>query len=320
MPRKTREMPILSAASALIGEATAGFFNEDSQFNHTLEIDLEMVRPDPDQARKLFSEVEIEALAQTMARDGQLQPILVRRDPDVRGGWIIVAGERRWRAAVRSGWKRILAIEHSGDHEIAALLENLQRVDLTVVEEARGVQRLIEGKGWTQAEAAEAIGKPRSDLNGVLRVLELPEDFLGDCLNSDISISRNALVELARVDEGPERDRLIALARAGRLTIHSIRAVRDAQKKTAAPTKKVSSPPGHDEPSGPRRFLFKSLDKVVDRLLELRKAGVSPDEVERALLVNLQNVISDLLGSGAEFARELPSWKAVAGGHLQDNA
>ncbi len=98
------------------------------------------IRPDPRQPRKSFPAAELEALARTMADQGQLQPILLRRDPEAADHWIIVAGERRWRAARLNGWERLRAIEHDGDAETAAMIESLQRLDLTAIEEARGLQ------------------------------------------------------------------------------------------------------------------------------------------------------------------------------------
>ena len=132
-------------------------------------------------------------LAKTMNQQGQLQPILVRRHLDERDRWIIVAGERRWRAAGLNGWTKILAIEHRGDHEVARLIENLQRVDLTAVEEARGLNRLITEKGWTQAEAGEVIGIHRTNVSALLRILTLPGDFLEECVTSHVP--RGVLIE-----------------------------------------------------------------------------------------------------------------------------
>ena len=138
-----------------------------------------------------------------------------------------------------SAWAgaRLQRWSNQGDAELAALLENLQRVDLNLVEEARGLRRLLGLRTWTQAQAAQALGKRLSDLNGVLGILQLPEDFLEGFLNSEIALSRNAMIELTRIPAGPARDELLKLARRHRLTISAIRAARDrASGGTASET------------------------------------------------------------------------------------
>ena len=169
--RNKRPSPILGTAAAMIDEASGTLVTQDSRFRHTFEVPIDAVRPDPRQARKVFDDAEIRALAATMAAHGQLQPILLRKDPEARGRWVIVAGERRWRAALTLGWRFLLAIEHDGDPEVASLIENLQRVDLTPVEEARGLERLIKDKGWRQDAAAEALGRSKAEISAILRIL-----------------------------------------------------------------------------------------------------------------------------------------------------
>jgi len=125
---------------------------------------------------------------------------------------------------VANGWPTILAIEHARDAEVATLVENLQRVDLAVVEEARGLRRLIDGKGWSQAQAAQVLGKTESEVSSTLRILTLPESLLDGLLATKNSgSSRCVLAELARVEDGPTRDRLIRAAKDGVLTQRMIR-------------------------------------------------------------------------------------------------
>jgi ParB family chromosome partitioning protein len=232
MPLRARKRsPILGAASTMIGEASTSLVSVSSEFNHTFEVDTDLVRPDPDQPRRQFDQDALAALAATLQTDGQLQPILLRPDPGADGRWIIVAGERRWRAALLNGWKKLLAIAHGGDPEIASLLENLQRVDLTPLEEARGVNRLLTEKGWTQEQAARALGKLKSDISGTLGILSLPEEVLAQVLTSEHPPSKNVLVELARINDPVVLERLVSLALAGNLTV---KALRDARRTAEA--------------------------------------------------------------------------------------
>ena len=170
MASRRKPSPLMGAATAMLDGVSDAIVREDSRFKHSMEVGIDRVRPDPGQPRKTFDEIEITMLARTMAEQGQLQPILIRRDAQIRGHWLIVAGERRWRAAMANGWPTILAIEHTGDAEVATLVENLQRVDLAVVEEARGLQRLISGKGWSQTQAAQILGKSESEVSSTLRI------------------------------------------------------------------------------------------------------------------------------------------------------
>ncbi|EGY00277.1 chromosome partitioning protein parB [Nitrospirillum viridazoti Y2] len=289
MTVKKRPSPILGAASAMIGEASGELvMSRDSRFHHSIELQVDHIAPDPEQPRKLFSEEELDGLAASMAEQGQLQPILVRRDPADRGRWIVVAGERRWRAAQRLGWGVILAIEHTGDPEVLALIENLQRVDLTPVEEARGLKRLIDGKGWTQNQAAEALGKTKGEISATLRILSLPDDVLEGVLTSELGLSRNVLVELSRVDEPAVRERLIQSARSGMLSIRTIRA---AKAQDQAPEVMEGRPSTGITTPGVN---LASVERLVTNLRSLRPAALKDRERDR--LRALRAAIDALLG------------------------
>ncbi|WP_119681499.1 ParB/RepB/Spo0J family partition protein [Indioceanicola profundi] len=292
-----RPSPILGAASAMIGDASDTLVTRDSRFRHTFEAPLERIRADPGQPRKRFDAAEIQALAATMAEQGQLQPILVRRDPDSRAGWIIVAGERRWRAAALNGWPALLAIEHSEDPEVAALIENLQRVDLTPVEEARGLQRLIEGKGWSQNQAAQALGKSKGEVSATLRILSLPEEILDGVLTSELDIPRNALVELARIESGTVRDQLVELARKGMLTVRSIRAAREAEEQKSTVQSGEPAPTRTGSKAG-IHFSVRGLEKMTTALHAARTAGHTLGAEERRCLEQLKAEIDSILAGG----------------------
>ena len=134
------------------------------------------VRPGQFQPRRNFGEEELQALATSIGEKGVLQPVLVRRHPDEAGCWELVAGERRWLAAQRAGLRDIPAIVHDlSDRETleAAIVENVQRQDLTPLEEAEGYSRLIAEFGYTQEALAKIVGKSRSHVANSLRLLNL---------------------------------------------------------------------------------------------------------------------------------------------------
>lgn len=140
------------------------------------EVLLAHVHPNPDQPRTSFKPEEIEELANSIKRDGLLQPILVRR---VGGQYEIIAGERRWQACRSLGMETIPVRFWMADEDKAlelALVENIQRSDLNPIEEAYGYKRLMERRGMTQSEVAQTVSKGRSTIANALRLLDLPEE------------------------------------------------------------------------------------------------------------------------------------------------
>ncbi|HEX5971561.1 MAG TPA: ParB/RepB/Spo0J family partition protein [Gemmatimonadaceae bacterium] len=142
--------------------------------------DLQRIRiaeisPNHFQPRRTFTEAELAELEASLRANGLLQPITVR--PKGPGKWELVAGERRLRAATRLGWTEIPAVVRDFDDRAMltlALVENLQRSDLNALEEAEGYQRLIDEFGLTQQQVADAVGKDRTTITNLLRVLSLP--------------------------------------------------------------------------------------------------------------------------------------------------
>ena len=142
------------------------------------EVAIELIRPGVFQPRRRFGEDELEALAQSVREKGVLQPLLVRPVDEAEAAFELIAGERRWRAAQRAGLHQVpVLVRALGDVEALeiALIENLQREDLTSLEEAEAYRRLVDEFGRTQANIAEALGKSRSHVANTLRLLGLPE-------------------------------------------------------------------------------------------------------------------------------------------------
>lgn len=134
------------------------------------------IRPNPLQPRRSFSEPALSELAASVERHGVLQPVVVARAPE--GGYHLIAGERRWRAAKMAGLKTVPAVVRDavdGTEQLAlALIENLQREDLTPIEEARAYHHLRVELGLSQEEIAQRVGKDRSTVANALRLLQLP--------------------------------------------------------------------------------------------------------------------------------------------------
>ena len=148
------------------------------------------IEPRRDQPRKTFEREALEALADSIATYGVLQPIIVRENTSFPGSYEIIAGERRWRAAKMAGLSEIPVVILTGDElKMAqiALIENIQREDLNPVEEAAAYLDLIEKFGLTQEQVAKQVGKSRSAVTNTLRLLDLPDDVLELLKSGEIS-------------------------------------------------------------------------------------------------------------------------------------
>ena len=148
------------------------------------------IEPRHDQPRKTFEREALEVLADSIANYGVLQPIIVRENESFAGTYEIIAGERRWRAAKMAGLSEIPAIVFDGDELRAAqvaMIENIQREDLNPVEEAMGYGALIERFGLTQDQVAKQVGKNRSTVANMLRLLDLPKEVLEMLRTGDLT-------------------------------------------------------------------------------------------------------------------------------------
>ena len=162
--------------SSLLGDDAHDVAQVD-RMRQTSNIAIEKIQPGRAQPRRIFDETELHSLAESIREHGVLQPILVRSTDKGGDRLEIIAGERRWRAAQRAGLHEIPAIvrEFSDTEALEiALIENIQRSDLSALEEADGFQRLIDEYGHTQEDVARAVGKSRSHVANTLRLLILP--------------------------------------------------------------------------------------------------------------------------------------------------
>jgi ParB family transcriptional regulator, chromosome partitioning protein len=163
---------------------------------HHLPLDL--ITPNPDQPRTRFDEDTIQALAASIAEVGVLQPVVVR--PGAEGGYVLIAGERRWRAAQVAGLREIPALLRTSDERSAlaeAVVENLQREDLTPLEEAAAYTQLLEDFAMTHEQVGALVGKSRAAVTNTLRLLSLPPVIQGMLERGELSAGHaRALVGL----------------------------------------------------------------------------------------------------------------------------
>jgi ParB family chromosome partitioning protein len=141
-------------------------------------VPIELLRPNPRNPRRIYSDAELDELAASVRERGIIQPIVVRSAPGATEGYEIIAGERRWRAAQRAGLHEVPIVVHEASDSEAlelAIIENVQRTDLNPLEEARGYSALLDEFGHYQEDIAKIVGKSRSHVANTLRLLKLPE-------------------------------------------------------------------------------------------------------------------------------------------------
>jgi ParB family transcriptional regulator, chromosome partitioning protein len=203
------------------------FFGTSGAHEKVYELDLGRVVPNPSQPRRIFDEEKLEELAKSIGRVGLLQPIAVQKMAD-SDSYMIVAGERRFRAHQRLGKGTIRAVIVTGDPEELALIENLQRADLHPLEEAEGLLRLKQSHNYDDGELAEIVGKNRATVNETLRLNDLPEPIKEEARSREIP--RIMLLQVARIEKDEERQRFWTDIKEGHITT-----VRQAKERRKAP-------------------------------------------------------------------------------------
>jgi ParB family chromosome partitioning protein len=189
------------------------------------QIDVDRIWPNPNQPRKEFDDVALHELAQSMKRDGLIQPVVVRPARE-SGQYELIAGERRWRAAQVAGLLKVPAIvrEVADDRLLElALIENLQREDLNPVEAAMAFRTLIDEMGMTQQEVGERVGKERASIANLLRILHLPAAVRDRIKTGDVSVG-HAKVLLSVANTELQRRLAERIASEG-LTVRQLEAI-----------------------------------------------------------------------------------------------
>jgi len=242
------------------------------------EIPVEKIRPNPLQPRKVFDQEKLNALAETIRSYGVIQPLIVQKDND---NYVLVAGERRLRAAKMVGLNAVPAVVNEYDHnqlmEIA-LVENLQREDLNPIEEATSYKKLIDEFGLLQEDLAKRLGKSRSSITNSMRLLMLENDVKKYLAEGKLSVGQaRPLLSLSTLDE----QKSIALE-----IIHKGLSARQVEKmlKSLKKRKELSETVEETvEPSQVRELLLKEMEDNIRKLYGTKvliKSGPKDGRVE----------------------------------------
>ncbi len=234
------------------------------------------IEPNRDQPRKIFDEDALAELADSIAKHGVIQPLLVRPMPD--GSYQLVAGERRWRASRMAGLIEVPVVikELSDDEAMAlALIENLQREDLNAIEEAQGIKALMDTLSLTQDEAAERVGKSRPAVANALRLLKLPDSVIA--LVSDGKLSPGHARALLGFKD--EQD----IIETADLIIEKGLTVRDVEKLV----KKRNKEPKAEKPAARRASYYDEVELALTDFLGRKvKVGTKPGKESGVLEID----------------------------------
>ena len=238
-------------------------------------IPIAKLDPNPDQPRT--DPGDLTELAASIREKGVLEPLLVK--PTIMGRWMIIAGERRWRAATQAGLEEVPCIEmdvdESGVAEIA-LIENMQRKDLTPWEEADGLRALCERFGYTHEDVARKVGKSRSTVTEALSIASIPEPIREICRDSEIT-SKSLLLQIVRQ---PDDESMRTMAE----QIASEGLTRDGARRAR---KAFIDPTGASEPFV---YRYESPGREFKVEVKFKKSNISAEELFEALNAAAQNI------------------------------
>ncbi len=256
---------------------------------------IEEIHPSRDQPRKMFDETRIEELASSIRAQGVIQPLVVRKRE--AGGYELIAGERRWRAAQRAGLHEVPAVIRDVVPTRAfemAMVENLQREDLNPIEEAAGYQRLIAELGYTQESLAARVGKDRTTITNALRLLRLPEEVRNLVIDGRVSMGHaRALLGLESTDS------MVRLARRVAAREMSVRQVEGLVRREREDGSNGAGNAPPARPSASARDLAERLSRGIGVRVKVVEAGPGRGHLELhySSLDELDTLIGRLLPS-----------------------
>jgi ParB family chromosome partitioning protein len=233
-----------------------------------LHLPLALIRPNPNQPRKRFDQEALDELAASIREHGILQPILVRKDPHAES-YIIIAGERRFRSATALGLEKIPAIiRPEENHREVALIENLQRQNLSPIEEAEGFLELKQSHGFTDETLAKVLGKPRTTITETIGLTRLPERIKEECRTCDIGTKRQ-LLSVLRAGSDAEMFAVWEALKSG-----AVKTVREIQAHTRKPKGRPQN----------YRFSYRPKGGSFTVNVSFSKRQATAEEVKKALL------------------------------------
>ena len=269
-PAASQPVPDAPSTPAIAPPAPTGSPSVPADTSPLQHLAVSEIEPNRQQPREHFDPEALKSLAQSIKTDGVMQPIVVRQRKE--GGYELVAGERRWRAAGIAGLTTVPALVHDlTDRQMAewALIENLQREDLNPIERATAFQRLSTNHSLTQAQLAERMGLDRSTVTNLLRLLKLAPEVQAFVSQGTLSMSQGR--SIASVDDHQQQ---IQLAETAIRKAWSVRETEDAVRRANAAA--ADGPPLPEKPAAPRAAYLADLERQIAEQLSTKvklKAG-----------------------------------------------
>lgn len=263
-------------------------------------VPIAVIKPNPQQPRQYFDPETLAELAESIKSRGLLQPVIVRRDDD--GGYTLIAGERRLRAAELAGLGLVPAILSNHDLLEVALEENIQRQDLNALEEAEALSILASERGQSHAEIAEVIHKSRPYVSNTLTLTRLPEDIKREYLDDGATVPREIMISIARQETPEEMRKLWKRVKLGTLSVRRFRQSAGAERpvipvsqvlknsrKLGRAIKQLQGVSGLEEAQANtlRRSLLRAR-KAIDRVLAELPEKKGPEKTQPRTLVAVQ--------------------------------
>jgi ParB family chromosome partitioning protein len=287
MSERTRRPSLGRGLAALFGETTAHAPDRASQMR---QVPIEAIRPSAFQPRRHFADAELDELAQSIREKGVLQPLLVRPlgEADEDASFELIAGERRWRAAQRAGLHEIpVLLRALNDVEVLeiALVENLQREDLSALEEAEAYTRLMREFGRSQAALAEAVGKSRSHVANTIRLLSLPKS-VRNLLESGVLSPGHARALLALPDPAPAAEEVVSRG----LNVRATEAL--VRRRVSRPATATATPAPQPRDPNTAALERELTDALGLKVMIANKAGGGTVTIEYSDLDQLDRVLA----------------------------
>lgn len=238
-------------------------------------VPIDEIKPNPEQPREVFDKALLDDLTASIKAHGVLSPLVVRKED---GRYVVIAGERRLRAAAMAGLTSVPVLVRQADERSTqlelALVENLQRSDLDPIESARGFQRLVDEYGYTQDQVAAAVGKDRSTVANAVRLLKLPEFVLGALRDGRISAGHaRAMLPLATgsaEDDAAHADLRRVLARVLAQGLNVRQTERLVSSLVRAPSAAVTTPAGKVRQERTLQYAVKLIEESLHTSVEIR--------------------------------------------------
>jgi hypothetical protein len=261
----------------------------ETQAGGVMYVDINDIKPNENQPRKVFDEAKIEELANSISSYGLIQPIILRK---AEKGFEIVAGERRWRAARKANLSKVPCImKELSDEEnmVISIIENMQREDLNPIEEAEALSQMIQRFGFSQEEVAKSVGKSRSYVTNSLRLLKLPKKILDFVQSGQIS-SGHAKMLIGVEDE---KKQMLLAEKVVKEEI-SVRKIEKLVKDVANPKKKPEKKAKRPEISAIEDELKQILGTKVNIKQSGRKGKLEIEYYNREELERLIDILKNV--------------------------